>query len=220
MLALQRRAPFSCVSTGIPVRPYEIDSTGVATELIHQLGDHVTSQGWAMLRYGSGTGLDTVLVHLHGIIVQRAEPVAQTFDDVGSPAEMLAFVRNTFNLNVKQAAAVFNVERPTIYLWATQNDFVRVRLQNRQRMTALYCLAKDFAARGRLPGNALEAMLENSPPLFELLCAPDLDAARVLACHGRLQAITGRLKQAQSDKAMEMSNAIARGLASLGEQQD
>lgn len=164
------------------------------------------------MQYGSGTGL-TPSVQRHLLVIKTA---AAALDEVVSPSEMLSLVRNTVGLNVKQAAAVFNVERPTIYLWADQHAFDRVRPQNRARMKQLYRLAQEFQAQGRLPNNALEAVLENSPSLFDLLCAPALDAAAILACYRKLLAMKGKLKEQQRANALAMGQAIAKGLASIG----
>jgi hypothetical protein len=173
----------------------------------------------ATMKYGSGTGGDSTTGQYLWMVWPDVTPYLSPSETVVSPAEMLSFVRNTFGLNVKQAAGVFNVERPTIYLWANQQDFDRVRPQKRIRMKALYRLAQDCNARGRLPNNALEAVLENSPSLLELLSAAELDVPAILSCHAKLEAMTGKLEEQQGEHALALANAFAQGIASLGAKQ-
>jgi len=170
---------------------------------------------FVVVRYGAGTGGDMRPNTWSWNPVTPAI-TTMTHDLEVSPSMMLEAVRTAFGLNVKQAARVFNVERPTIYLWAMQGDFSRVRPQNRERMKTLYDLAKLWRSRGRLPNNALDAVFENFPSLIDMLSATQLDIDAILASHNRLQTMRGCLEEQQSTNARALGKAFGDAVASIG----
>jgi DNA-binding XRE family transcriptional regulator len=196
--------------------------TSTSASIVEEIGQQPSPYDLparVLLAFGIGTGGDQSLVNTAYVISNAATAAVETrlsAEQAVAPSEMLAKVRETFGLNVKQAASVFNVERPTIYLWATQPDFSRVRPQNRVRMTQLYRLAQKWQMMGRLPNNALDAVFENSPGLFDLLAAPQLDEDAIWACHSRLQAMRGRFDAQQSDNARTLGSALGKAFASIG----
>lgn len=133
-----------------------------------------------------------------------------------TPAEMLALVRTTWGLNVTQAAAVFNVERPTIYLWASLKDHARVRPQNRSRILQLYRLAREWSSMGRLPNAALDTVFDGFPTLLEMLSKEQLDPQGILKSHARLASNRSRIDERSDEQAKAFGMAVGSGLRAMG----
>jgi len=163
-----------------------------------------------------GTGSSPTLLGGGVLSIWFVPAVTPATDEKVSPSAMLAEVRDAFGLNVTQAARVFHVERPTIYLWMTQEDSVRLRPQKRARMEHLYRLAQEWKTLGRLPNNALEAVFEKSPTLLALLSADVLNVSVILAHHHKLEASRGSLKAEQRQKAREAAKALGQAVSSIG----
>lgn len=133
-----------------------------------------------------------------------------------SPAEMLSLVRTTWGLNVTQAASVFRVERPTIYLWAGLKDHSRVRPQNRSRMMQLYRLAREWSRMGRLPNAALEAVFDGYPTLLEMLSAEQLDPKAILEGHARLASNRLQIDVCSNEQAVSYGKGLSSAFKSMG----
>lgn len=133
-----------------------------------------------------------------------------------SPAEMLSLVRTAWGLNVTQAASVFRVERPTIYLWAGLQDHSRVRPQNRNRMMQLYRLAREWSQMGRLPNAALEAVFDGYPTLLEMLSAEQLDSQAILGSHARLSSNRPQIDVRSNEQAVTYGKVLSSAFKSMG----
>jgi hypothetical protein len=162
-------------------------------------------------KYGVGTGgglPSQAAIMAYTPPVQAPLGQGISLDHGLTPARILTVVRESFGLNIKQAAQVFKVERPTIYLWASQEDFTRVRPQNRERMRALYALARQWQHRGRLPNSALTLAFDGGPTLIDMLSATEVHAAGVMARHEALKVQLPQLEAQQGVRAMALGHAL------------
>lgn len=136
-----------------------------------------------------------------------------------TPADMLKIVRETFSLNVKQAAQVFDVERPTIYLWATTTDAEKMRAANFERMRKLHKLAEKCGVMGQLSSGALRLVLNDGSTLLDQLSIVPLDESRILSTWGQLGAMKDTLTQARQKRSDDFAKAIVVGVTSLSDKE-
>lgn len=153
------------------------------------------------------------LVHEVKRSVQRKE----VSYGVMTPAKMVATVRNTFMLTVKDASQVFHVSRPTIYQWESLRaiDDIRARA-DRERMKALYRLSLKWAARGHLVGRWLTATLPSGKSVLDLLAADTIDLAALFAAHDQLAEAKGSLCRAEHVRSVAAVNAMRAVFEKLG----
>lgn len=128
-----------------------------------------------------------------------------------TPSEMLNTVRDTFILNVSDAARVFRVTRPTIYQWATLDDISQIRARNvLTRMKELYSLAIEWRALGTLTGRWANMPLRTShgQSVIDLLTADQIDHQAVLGAHAQLKAASVLLRQSEIDRSVKAVKAL------------
>lgn len=136
-----------------------------------------------------------------------------------TPAGMLKTVREVFGLNIKQSARVFDVERPTIYLWATTTDAGKIRAANFERMRQLYKIAEECSAIGPRPSDALQLVLDDGSTLLDQLSSSPLEENKILETWHRLGTMKDRLSKARRKRTEEFGKAIAAGVASLSDKE-
>jgi hypothetical protein len=120
------------------------------------------------------------------------------------PLDIVAFIRRVFGLNASEAALVFRVQRPTIYLWQNLQDMGPVRQSNQIRMKSLYVLAKKWEQLGPLPIGSLGALLpESGSTLLDLLSADIINSNKILQAHDRLATMGDTFRRQEHEKAVE-----------------
>jgi hypothetical protein len=160
---------------------------------------------------GYATGLQVLIEPSTGtntIYELKALPIA--IPPVVTPAEMLNIVRDTFMLNVSDAAAVFRVTRPTIYQWAVLTDIDQVRARNdRERMKELYRLSLEWNQLGKLTGRWASQVLRTGQSLFDLLSAETIDRQAILSAHAQLLAASNSRQKAELVRAVDAVKAMS-----------
>lgn len=135
------------------------------------------------------------------------------------PSDMLKMVRNTFGLNVKQAARVFDVERSTIYLWAATTDAAKICAANFERVRQLFRLAEQCRTKGALPSDALRMVLQDGSTLLDQLSANPLNERQILDTWAHLGTTKAALGQARRQRSDDFAKAIAAGVVALGDKE-
>lgn len=152
--------------------------------------------------------------------LERALPFQSVEQAPLRPSDIVAFVRRIFGLNISEAAQVFSVRRPTIYLWSSLQDMGLVRQGNQVRMKQLYALAKKWEELGPLPVGSLGAMLPDSGrTLLELLSADVINRTQLLQAHDRLIAMSSAFRLQEHEKAMEAIRGLKGAFAAMATNQ-
>jgi len=90
--------------------------------------------------------------------------------------EKIAAIKHYLSLNMTDLAAVLKVGRPTVYTWATAP--VTVKSRHRERVDALYEIARDWRALSSTPmGRILREPLADRATMIDLLSADKLAGA-------------------------------------------
>lgn len=166
--------------------------------------------------FGTASALDPRVISPYSYLT----PPGETAQGVpATPASMLKTVRETFGLNIKQSARVFDVERPTIYLWSTTSDAGKLRTANFERMRQLYKIAEKCSAMGPRPSDALQLVLDDGSTLLDQLSSTPLDEHKILGAWNQLGTMKDRLSQARRKRTEEFGKAIATGVASLSDKE-
>lgn len=192
----------SYLMTAVPV--VALSSALVASGLA-SLPDQFKGDSW------TGT---CVLVCLN---IQRSVGPLQEPDSatpVATPAAIVTFVRETFLLNVRDAAAAFGVSRPTIYKWAQLEDFGEIRAKkDLARLGLLHRLAKYWRDGEPLVGDWLRMPLPDGKSVLELLQAETPDLTALLAARKYLQSVGDRLAADENRRARLAVAALAESMA-------
>ncbi|OIR02184.1 hypothetical protein GALL_158040 [mine drainage metagenome] len=138
------------------------------------------------------------------------EEYKQALSIVVTPADMLKAVRDTFMLNVSDAARVFRVTRPTIYLWASLTDMEQIRARaDRDRMKELFRISQKWTQLGKLTGRWTSMVLRSGQSIIDLLSAAIIDQKSILDAHAQLRAVAGSLNEAEAIRSLNAAKALA-----------
>ncbi len=153
--------------------------------------------------------------------MQKSFREAIEFENIFSPADAIACVRDAFGLNVSEASRIFLVERPTIYLWSNSKDMSTVRVQNRERIKQLVSLARRWKSWGRLPAGSNEAyLLGGTVTLLDLLSARVIEEKKVHEAHLQLTQLIGQLKQLEHEKAKAALKGLRASFKRMGDERE
>ena len=186
-----------------------------------------TTRRMALARSYSSTGMHyamTVIAIRSGESVSFGDienPLygALSLDNILSPADAISYVRDVFGLNVSQAARVFQVERPTIYLWSNSKDMSTVRQQNRERIKQLFSIAKKWLSWGKLPVGSNEALLfQGTETLLDLLSASPIEVNKMHEAHDQLKQLVAQLKLHEYEKAKAALRGLKAGFKRMNDQ--
>jgi len=166
----------------------------------------------APLLVGTGSSYE---ITLPVVDVRSEEPVVHplTTEVTQSPGELLAGIRSSLALQVKDLAAILHVQRPTIYAWVDGRAIPHKA--NRERLRAVYRLAKQWDRLSPEPlGQALHHMGADGTSLFDLLASSSIQEERV---GQRMLSVVQTMKnRAAADAAPKVPTmrelALARGL--------
>lgn len=164
-------------------------------------------------KWNTGTGT-CVLVCLN--FQKSGEPLQEPDSAAlpATPAGIVTLVRKTFLLNVRDAAAVFGVSRPTIYKWAQLEDFGEIRAKkDLARLGLLHRLAKSWRDGEPLVGDWLHMPLPDGKSVLELLQAETPDLTALLAARKYLQSVGDRLAAEENRRARLAVAALAESMA-------
>jgi hypothetical protein len=199
------RPAFGAYNTGSSISAPDAPTYAFAILKLNIPGSHNTSTSASVVM---ATKLDRVLP-LH--TVEQA-PLR--------PSDIVAFVRRVFGLNVSEAAQVFGVRRPTIYLWSGLQDMGLVRQGNQVRMKYLYSLARKWEELGPLPVGSLGAVLPDfGATLLELLSADVINRTQLLQAHDRLTAMGSAFRLQEHEKAMEAVRGLKGAFSAMAANQ-
>jgi hypothetical protein len=135
---------------------------------------------------------------------------------VVTPSEMLNTVRNTFMLNVSEAAKVFHVTRPTIYQWVNLTNIDLMRAHNdRERMKELYRLSLNWKKLGKLSGRWTSQVLRFGQSVIDLLSADTIDHDAVLNAHTQLWVAVSSLQDAELVRSVNAAKALSKAFDRL-----
>lgn len=152
------------------------------------------------------------------------EVMAKPLSPVVTPADMLNTVRDAFMLNVSDAAKVFGVTRPTIYLWSTLTDIEQIRAHAvRDRMKMLYRLSLGWNRLGPLTGRWTSQVLRSGQSVIDLLSAVTIDHKAILDAHAQLRSASSSLREAEAVRALNAAKALGPAfdrLSSLQEERE
>ncbi len=108
--------------------------------------------------------------------------------------EKLAGIRHYLSFNITDLAAVLNVGRPTVYSWFA--DSVVLQTKHRERVDAIYRLARDWRTVSSIPiGQLINEPLPNGTTLLQLLAAERLDAAEIRTAMLRIKELRDRTEK-------------------------
>lgn len=120
-------------------------------------------------------------------------------EDVGPTLpvpRLIAQIRSSLSLQIKQLAEVLNVERPTIYAWIKEQSVPRA--QSRRRLRELYLLAKRWDELAPEPlGKALTEIGSDGRSVLDSLLQSDIPHTFIL---DRFRAIVRDRAHAQAAK--------------------
>jgi len=144
------------------------------------------------------------------------ERAASPTSAIVSPAEMVAYVRDTFCLEKSEMADIYGVSRPTIYEWeklkkidADLHDSYKSRIKN------LYRISMKWRDMGKIKGDWLHKMLMSGKSVLDLLKASTLDENAIASAHQQLSALQPVLLQREADRGADMINALGNGLLKM-----
>lgn len=151
----------------------------------------------------------------------RSSPSPVWQNPILTPAEMLSIVRDTFLLNVSDAARVFKVSRPTIYQWMNLTDIEQVRaLQDRNRIKDLYRLSRIWAGMGRLTGRWANQVLRNGQSIIDLLSADKIDEQAIIDAHQQLLTASDFLRQGELSRSLSAARAMEGAFSNLAKNEE
>lgn len=136
------------------------------------------------------------------------------------PLDIVTFVRDVFGLNVSDAAQVFGVGRPTIYLWANALDMGAVRTAKQDRMKQVYRVAKLCEKVAPLPVGALKAALpESGETLLDLLSEEPINLNKVGQAMQRLKSMAPAFRQLEHEKSVKVVKELKGAFKAMGTNQ-
>ncbi|MCB9654428.1 MAG: helix-turn-helix transcriptional regulator [Deltaproteobacteria bacterium] len=146
----------------------------------------------------------------------RLEPLARAADRKGkrrdvapSVGELLAQIRSSFGLNVKQTAEALRVERPTVYAWI--NESSAPNADNEERIRSLGRLSKAWQRLTSVSaGRISTSVLSTGATLLDLLRQEPIPFDEVLEILPEVASRAERTAQIRSGKAGRAREAARR----------
>lgn len=194
-------------TAGREVTVYQVEiGAALPTLVIHQ--DN------ANMVLGTSINSATPLLHQYA-----AKPVDETLQ-LATTAEMVEAIRSAFNLNITQLAGVLRIERVTVYAWLRTEGVDKLHPSNRDRLQALFNLAKEWRRYTPLAGRYIvEVVPGMEKTLLELLNGDDLSPALFSTAYERLARATGtaaRVLRHRAEQKIELKKATENLLENAG----
>lgn len=175
----------------------------------------------AVPRIMCGSGGDSTLTTL--IDVREEDTDCGTDLSVfPSHNELIATIRSSLSLQIKELAEILRIQRPTVYSWI--KDEVEPSATNRDRLQQLYRIALKWKRLCNLPAERLiRSAGADGHSVLDLLKADEINDAKVMS---RIESLArARLKmKREADEKRPTADAIAQrfGLATddISDQQD
>lgn len=124
------------------------------------------------------TSIAPAVVLANVIELARATPAHPPVATISIP-QLIAHIRGSLSLQIKQLAEALGVERPTVYAWIKEESVPRP--QKRTRLQELYQLAKRWDELTNQPlGRALTEVGSDGRSILEILRRPDTPQALVV----------------------------------------
>jgi hypothetical protein len=121
--------------------------------------------------------------------------------------KLIAGIRASLSLQIKEIAEMLQVERPTIYAWI--KDKSKPHKQNRERLNQLYYLAKQWDNISNNPiGKAIHDIVYDGRSLFDYLKESNIQKGIVLSCFAAI-------KHAAVESAQRNNGQIKKSVAEL-----
>lgn len=135
-----------------------------------------------------------------------------------SPASVVDMVRVAFGLNVSETAEVFGVTRQTVYQWMKLGDLELVRAKAyRERIKAIYQVAKAWQDNPPLTGRWQEALLPSGRTVLDLLKAPQIDLAALQEAHTLLAASTQGRRREEGERTKRALQGLAKAFTQMAQ---
>jgi len=163
----------------------------------------------AIPRMMCGSGGDSTLTTLIDVVEDDSES-GMDFSWFPSHNEVVATIRSTLSLQIKELAEILRVQRPTVYSWI-KNE-VEPSATNRERLQQLYRVALKWKQLCKLPAETLiRSTGADGHSVLELLKADEFDYAGVMNRIEKLAKQRLRMKM-EADEKRPMADALARSL--------
>lgn len=117
----------------------------------------------------------------------------------------ISFIRSVLSLKISEAAAIFRVERPTVYEWLAGN--VQPQPSNQSRIDQVYRLARQWDVLSKAPLGVMVRLKEDGDSLVDLLSADEIPVQKV-ADH--FDAFAHHLRTSDKGERMTRQRAGAR----------
>lgn len=125
----------------------------------------------------TGTGPIVVILPLT-VLIQKPSPI-ESAEPTVSVSRLIAQVRSSLSLQIKQLAEVLGVERPTVYAWIKEES--QPRPQKRARLRELYQLARRWDELSNEPlGKALNEVTPDGYSALDFLLQSEIPHALVV----------------------------------------
>lgn len=188
------------------IETFEFDSSSYADapeqyKSFWYWNDFSPSTRWRELPVPSrycGTGSDSKLF----IDIPPKEDTASAL----SSNEIIAYIRSSLSLQVKELAEILRVQRPTIYSWIKEES--EPSTTNRQRLQQIFRLATSWNHNCYLPADRfIRAPNEDGYSVLDMLREEHLDEDKILTKFRHLASERLKLKT-QNDEKRPTSDAI------------
>lgn len=197
-------------SVGSAFKPYNTGAVATQDVMTYTVASRLHIPGASI----TSTGIGTYVVTQYG----RVTP--DQAQDALRPSDIVTMVRKVFGLNVSDAAQVFGVGRPTIYLWADSHDMGSVRPKKQARMKQLLIAATLCKQLAPLPVAALRAVLPVSgKTLLDMLSEEMINLDQLGQAYQHLETTRATFRKQEHHKAVEAIKGLKGAFQTLGAQQ-
>ena len=163
----------------------------------------------AIPRMMCGSGGDSTLTTL--IDVEEDDSASGSDSStLPSHTEIIAAIRSSLSLQIKELAEILRVQRPTVYSWI-KNE-VEPSATNRERLKHLYRIALKWKQLCNLPADSLiRSSGADGHSVLELLKTDEVDHAGIMKRLQRLATQRRKMKR-EADEKRPTADALAQSL--------
>lgn len=197
-----------------------LNDVAVHPDLAQALRASVTSLGNCYATVYLGTGANqNMQMALQLLASKRTLLPCAPAVTIRSPAEAVAFVRKTFDLNVKQLSEVLKVERVTVYDWLRKDSWGTLHPGRQTRLMDVAAVATLWAQRDPLPpGYLVEPLDASGETVLKLLSQDNIQRDEVLAAYGQLvhnKPLNQRAREFAANRGAATREALSGAMAKV-----